>query len=128
MKNLLLATLALSTSSALAAPLAIEPTAAFSQAYEIALARARAQLGDPALEPQGSMSIRRAKNSVNEFADFIVSFHLDAFGRRGSHSCEGALLIHRVPFAKQPEDVIVLETDTDAGQQTVARNIRVRCE
>lgn len=120
--------LALTSSTAFASPLAIEPSLAFSEAVKVAVDAARAQLGDSELQLEGKVILQRGKSEMNKFGDFDAEITLDKFGDRVREAhCTVAVFISREVVAKRSGDVVVLETDADANLQTIASNVRVRC-
>lgn len=126
MRNVILALSLLSSTSSFGAPLVIEPSLAFSEAVTVAAeqARLRSDAKNPRVAP--TISVVRRKNIAGQVGDFTVSLEISRTRGPGLQ-CEVNMFIMRDSLRKRgPEDVI-LETDEEAAQQTIARIARVSC-
>jgi hypothetical protein len=112
--------------SARAAGTEIEPTAAFTPAYELATQAVLAHLQIPKSQLGPAADVGRKKNEEGRFADFVVSFNVDRFSRENPISqCEVAVFIAKGDYFHEGDTV--LERNEDGSAKTVARLRPVRC-
>lgn len=126
MKTILFAiSLALATQPALADAAEVEPSTAFTQAYNLGADAVlkHLQITSDWLSP--SASIQRLKNDPGRVSDFKVKIDVNFSRQNPVRQCEVYVMIVKLN-SPLPTD-IVLETSKDGSTQTVARVNPVSC-